>query len=370
MSSQTTAQQAGKSVVDNEATTSSVANVMKRSQWNINKSLDASKFADMSKICSICLSDDPPDLSTSSIIESCIAPSESSKTRPDRGQIDNSVHCYNNDNLKLVSSATLTDSIRNGKRVNQLESSSSSSNHATALRAVLISPCLCTGTRAHQHKICIEKWIEQTGVTSCPFCSVRYDYTKHRKSFWAYLRESDIDWIAVRTSAGALAIATYLVLVGSYICNMYMDATRIGDNQSVKSLQEHDARGNWLSTAYDRIRSVLVALMIARPSDKISDSRAAHKQSMERLSSNQWQAGQLQRQPLYHSGVEELDGGRGWPSFAIFCFACVSTALLMIGIVSMSLNAVFRHVVRYRLWSRVHFRVEVKSYTLPGQMEN
>lgn len=50
-----------------------------------------------------------------------------------------------------------------------------------------------------------------------------------------------------------------------------------------------------------------------------------------------------------------------WLSLILFSFVSTSTLLLMIGILSTGLNLIFRHYIRYWLWSRTHFKVDIKS---------
>lgn len=133
------------------------AQAMRRSQWKINNTFAEGKLADFSKICSICLSD-----------------------------------------LPIV--------INGKEKVTQSE---------------LISACLCSGVRAKQHKCCIENWIELTGATSCPFCLVRFEYRRKRRSFCSYVRECQLeqDMLATLTT---LAFSLYLFTVGLSTCLHYL----------------------------------------------------------------------------------------------------------------------------------------------------
>lgn len=154
---------------------------MKKSQWKIDTSLE-SKRADYTQICSICLSSDSPEYS----------------------------NCSNQ-----KGSMTVTN---NGSS----NSSSSNNNNkcSSSRKNPLITPCLCSGMRSHQHKRCIEQWIEETGTTSCPFCFVRYEYTRKRKSFWSYVRDSELEKEFLVT-LGALVFSLYLFLVGISVCYHY-----------------------------------------------------------------------------------------------------------------------------------------------------
>lgn len=131
---------------------------MERSKWKINSKCDENKRANYDKICSICLAKDYE------------ASNGSGKTQ---------------------------------------------SNNP------LITPCLCVGKRSHQHKRCIEEWIEQTGVSSCPFCLVRYEYSKKNKSFWSYLKDFEAE-NELMINLMAFLFALYLFMVGLSICSYYI----------------------------------------------------------------------------------------------------------------------------------------------------
>lgn len=197
-----------------------LSEIMPRSQWKINTSFTGGRI-DFSRICSICLTDDP--------------------TSP------------------------------------------------------LITPCLCTGKQSHQHKKCIESWIEQTGATSCPFCLVRYEYSKRRKNFWSYVKDCGLEQEFLVESA-CFALSLYLFLVSLTVCCQFI-------------------------------------FTINEPPPPTSTTAGT---------SNSWTS---------------------WLGATLFCIA---TALLLIGIISMSLNLAFRHYVRYWLYSRNQFMVDVQPYRLNG----
>lgn len=131
---------------------------MEKSKWKVSSKCDENKRANYEKICSICLSKDYK------------ATNGSAETR---------------------------------------------SNNP------LITPCLCVGKRSHQHKRCIEDWIEQTGTSSCPFCFVRYEYSRKNKGFLSYLRDFEAE-NELLINLMAFLFAIYLFIVGLSICCYYI----------------------------------------------------------------------------------------------------------------------------------------------------
>lgn len=264
-----------------------IAQVMKRSQWKINTSLE-SKRANYETICSICF-------------------------------LDTSKRSRNDDER----------------------------------RNPLLTPCLCLGSRARQHKRCIEEWIEETGAVSCPFCFVRYEYTRKRKSFWSYLKDCELERDFV-VSLTAFALSLYLFLVGLSICYHYvMAADYFGwrptnssdDDKCQSSLSSAAPSGclNDLGDNYDDDGEV--------EADEKSTAAAAFAVAVEKLS-------RATQQFVFHNYAQT------WLFTSLFCFACIASVLLLIGMVSMSLELMIRHYVSYSRWSEAHFNVSVAPYTL------
>ena len=67
-----------------------------------------------------------------------------------------------------------------------------------------------------------------------------------------------------------------------------------------------------------------------------------------------------------HLSSRDFMGAQSWTSLTLFCIVCTATVLLLIGIISMGLNMIFRHYVKYWLWSKSHFKVTIKPYVLQG----
>lgn len=158
----------------------------------------------------------------------------------------------------------------------------SKDSQALKSKGPLITPCLCVGKRSHQHKRCIENWIEQTGVAGCPFCFVRYEYSKERKSFWSYLEACQLENELVYSSMTYL-FAIYLFIVGLSVCDHYI--------------------------------------------------------------------GQI---AFHHE----------WFPLILFCFVCTGTVLLFVGIVSLCLDTMLRHHLRYSLWKTSQFKINLKAYEI------
>lgn len=188
----------------------------------------------------------------------------------------------------------------------------------------LITPCLCAGSRSHQHERCIETWIEQTGAASCPFCSVRYEFTRQRKSFVTYVRENHLEH-DVLVHLAAFAICSYLFLVGSTICFRYLFATYSCDRYTSEM------------TAFDP--KMLATI-------------------------NSWP--EFERIVECHRSLREFSQVHSWPSMILLCLVCITTVLMSLGIVSTGLNIIIRHYVKYMLWSKNNFRVSVRPYRLDG----
>lgn len=188
-------------------------------------------------------------------------------------------------------------------------------------RNPLVTPCLCLGERARQHKSCIEEWIEETGAASCPFCFVRYEYSRERKSFWSYLRDCELERDFV-VSLTAFALSLYLFLVGLSVCYHYATAADYFGWRPTKCHPWSAALGGCLSDV----------------------------------------------DPL--AGRVELgDYAHSWRSLGLFCFACTTSVLLLIGLLSSAVGLLFRLYVSYSLWSGSHFSVSVKAYALAGSTD-
>lgn len=184
---------------DNGIDNEAIAKIMKRSKWKINTSLE-SKRLDYERVCSICLS---------------MEETSSNTTRGDG---------------KFAANP-------------------------------LMRPCLCSGFRSRQHKLCIESWLEQTGATSCPFCLVRYDYTRKRKNFWSYVTDCELEY-EFTMSLLSLSFSCYLFLIGSAVCYDYIfEKSDSGDGGG----SSHFANGsNWLSLmVFCFVCTATVLLMIA-----------------------------------------------------------------------------------------------------------
>lgn len=194
-------------------------------------------------------------------------------------------------------------------------------------RNPLITPCLCLGERARQHKSCIEDWIEETGAASCPFCFVRYEYSRKRKSFWSYLKDCELERDFV-VSLTAFALSLYLFLVGLSVCYHYAIGADYFGGRPTKCERrppggchtDEDLGAGW---------SRVVA----------------------------WRA------------ELHADKALSWRSVALFCFACTTSVLLFIGLVSTLVRLLFRLCVGYSLWSGSHFSVSVQPYALAGSFD-
>lgn len=42
----------------------------------------------------------------------------------------------------------------------------------------IISPCKCSGTMAHVHRECLERWVTLAAATCCDICGYHYECTK------------------------------------------------------------------------------------------------------------------------------------------------------------------------------------------------
>lgn len=187
----------------------------------------------------------------------------------------------------------------------------------------LIKPCLCNDARSYQHERCIEEWIEMTGSATCPFCNVRYEYTRKKKSFWEYISHNELEYDFL---IGLLAFlfSLYLFLVGMTVCYYYMFSVYTCDQKLTVNMNDV---------------SRLLLFGDSSVLDKLVDC---------------------------HRSQRDFEKAHSWPSIILFCFVCVSTVLLFIGIISTGLNLVFRQYVKYLLWTRSNFRVMIKPYRLDG----
>lgn len=186
----------------------------------------------------------------------------------------------------------------------------------------LITPCLCVGTRSHQHEQCIEEWIEQTGAASCPFCNVHYEFTRKKKSFMSYVRDCELEQDFL-VGLAAFAFTFYLFLVGLAVCYHYLFAIYKCDPQTlpVQNVDKLVASSNW---------------------------------------------SELEKIVECHKSTRDFNQAHSWPSLVLFCVVCTATVLLAIGIISAGLNTLLRHYVKYLLWSRTNFKVTIKPYRLDG----
>jgi hypothetical protein len=186
----------------------------------------------------------------------------------------------------------------------------------------LITPCLCVGHRSWQHRRCVEEWIEQTGAVGCPFCNVRYEFTKSKKGFMCYVSELELqkDFLV---NLGVFVFAVYLFFVGLTICYQFVFAVYECDPQSGENLKSSD------------------------PLPKQFTS---------------WQ--ELEKLVDCHRSLSAFERTHSWPSIILFCFTCVGTILLFISIISLCLNMIVKHYIKYLLWSKTNFRVSVQPYRL------
>lgn len=77
----------------------------------------------------------------------------------------------------------------------------------------LLISCNCENQRSHQHRKCIEEWIEMTGMSECSFCSFKYKYKKYSKSFMTFARCYDMKSNILLEAVG-IAFLIYLSLIG------------------------------------------------------------------------------------------------------------------------------------------------------------
>lgn len=80
----------------------------------------------------------------------------------------------------------------------------------------LIRTCQCPGLRSHQHEICVNQWLEETGSQRCPYCHYYYSFDKRQKTFLDYVHEHDMhqDWAFC---LGAFLFSLYVLLIGSVL---------------------------------------------------------------------------------------------------------------------------------------------------------
>lgn len=327
--------------INNTDTSSTLAQAMKPCHWRINLNI-RNKRADYDKICSICLSDSP-------------------------SYTDNGESCYHWFRLSWLT--------RLWARHKSLASYDDNP---------LISPCLCTGKRSHQHKRCIENWIEQTGASDCPFCFVRYEYTRRRKSFWSYVKDCEFGVRDLRVSLAAFVFASYLFLVGLSVCHHYVSTINGGyaNIDSLLAVGDDDAnhvslgktttngncgqqeRNNHYRDAAKWILGDLEEVLACHLSSywQSYSKKNRHQQHKTQSGENVAAGAALTTTMMAMNDAHRV----GWSSLLVFCFVATMTVLLLLGIISMGLNMAFRHYVRYWLWSRTHFRVEVKPYSFEG----
>lgn len=190
-------------------------------------------------------------------------------------------------------------------------------------RGSLITACLCTGRRSHSHERCIGEWIEQTGANSCPFCNVRYEFTRKKKSFLCYITECGLknDFII---SAAALAYSFHLFIVGLSVCYNFLFSNHECDSESVRNLAILD--------------------------------------SVDTIEWSDWS--ELENIVECRRSVRQFKYAHSWSSTILFCITCIGTIFLFVTIISLCLNMVFRHYIRYMVWTKTSSRVSVKSYRL------
>ena len=185
----------------------------------------------------------------------------------------------------------------------------------------LVTPCLCVGKRSHYHRACIESWIELTGVSSCPFCLVRYEFTKERRSFVDFVQASGLER-EFCVGLSALLVSAYLLSVGLTICCDYLFAIYYKcDDLATYPNETLLAQDNW------------------KELEKLVDC---------------------------YRTTQELADQHSWPSTLLFCFVSISTVLLLITTVSTSLSILLRYYIKYLIWNRTNFRVRIEPYRLEG----
>lgn len=208
------------------------------------------------------------------------------------------------------------------------------------LKGPLIGPCLCIGSKAHQHKRCIENWIEQTGSSSCPFCMVRYEFTRKRKTFWSYVKAGELEKDIMITGA-TFAFALYLFLLGLSICwhNIF------NKNSTGMNLDERH-----ITLINDTFRELKDSFEIN------SEPRLALEHQIK------W----FNQHYLPMIDPVSTDITSSWLMTAIFCFSSITTVLLTISLISIGSGLVIRHLIRYWIWASSNFTVDVKEYRLAG----
>lgn len=165
----------------------------------------------------------------------------------------------------------------------------------------LISACLCIGIKSKQHRYCIEDWIEKSGATTCPFCGVKYEFKRKQRGYFDYIR--------------------------SLIRINYRNDHR--DDHHDDNHNDHDSLIN-LFTLVFLIYLFLIGLAVCLHYISIT--------------------GNNNNIVISKPGLGQL---------MIFCFVGISTILLFLSIISMSMETVFLHYVKFRLWSSNHFKITV-----------
>lgn len=307
---------------------------MQRSQWKVNGILDDTNLVDCKNLCSICLSDDP---------------------------IDN--------------------------------------ESGRSLLSPLINACLCVGFRAQQHKLCLENWLEQSGCTSCPFCKVRYELVRYKRGYLDYLRHlvrlsshagkhALMGWSSQATAAAITSLpldrqqamqtsqsqlqlgsvislstslslnlghdflinlvtfvfCVYLFLVGLAVCLHYISLASLASataaaTTAAKTMQLADVPLRLTSF----IQNFITKYFPLFSSGKTTTTTATLDQ-------------------YYYDSSRSFD----WLTLMLFCSVCIATVILFVFILSILIEALLRHYVKYRLWTSHHFKVLVSEYELAG----
>lgn len=318
---------------------------MQRSQWKVNKTLDETNLLDYNKLCSICLSDDP---------------------------IDN--------------------------------------ESGRSLRSPLVRACLCLGSRGQQHKLCLENWLEQSGSTSCPFCKVRYDLVRYKRSYLDYLRHlvrlsshagkhALMGWSSQARAAAisSLPLDRQLSMQTSQTQSQLHLGSIVSLSTSLTLNLGHDFLINLVTFVFC-VYLFLVGLAVCLHYISLSSSSSAsagnitwprgttlrtidtpdmkhrltssNRNFFSRLFSSYSSANLCSQQtittktPLDH--YYESSGTYDWMTLILFCLVCIATVILFIFILSILIESLLRHYVKYRLWTSNHFKVLVGEYELPG----
>lgn len=360
-----------------------LSTVMHRSGWKVNTEIGSERQSSSlgggkRHVCSICLSDSPIyNDDTSDVTSAAVAIA----TGVGGGGVT-ATTIGTSGNPSMIGGGGFGTS--SAASLLSLAKKVSSSN---CRENPLISPCLCADFRSHQHKRCIESWIEQTGATSCPFCLVRYDYTRRRKSFWSYIKDCELEQDFL-VSIAAFALATYLFLVGLAICYHYLFTSyKCGSNSNYPPTIAADGTSSFAtssatvaspegeSTRYSSTTCCHtndISTPLPPTSQRACGAHHHYHQQLIASSPSTWSDESRNKfdEALECHLIQRQYKTRTWLSMILFSFACTSNALLFIGIVSLGSKTVFRHYLRYTIWSKTNFRVDVRPYQLAPTSDN